>query len=191
MGEPHPQVVEDPTPAGGKGARIVVRPEDLEALDNLCTPSGAIARNAAVQLQAIQTKLAYVFAKPAQEHELSGNVTIRVECAIPTRASIVAPQHLVSDGAEKTAERVDSPIRGHYVNSPTSSGLANEPEPIADPEGDPLDPDDTRARAMLAPSVIEAGRLKGAPDNRTADQRREDARIEWRADQAKLRGGRP
>lgn len=120
---------------------------------------GKRKRGAGFQIAAIRLMTDHTLPKPAQEHELSGSVTINVQCAIPTKG---APQHLVNVTPEKEAERVDSPIRGRYVNS------SAEPQDVVDP--------------MRLPSVIEDGKLVGAPDNRTRDERRDAERAAWLAD---------
>jgi len=129
---------------------------------------GKRRRGAGFQIAAIRLMAEHTLRKPAQEHELSGNVTIRVECAIPTRAAVVPPQHLVEEVAEKEAERVDSPIRGRYVNSLPA------PQDVVESE-----------------LVHEAGRLVGSPDKRSVEERRQAARQEWADEQAALREAKP
>ena len=137
-------------------------------------------RNSRAILGAIRTKMEWGHAKPAQEHELSGNVVIRVECAIPTRAQ--AKALLVANvgtlEAVETAElqpnQGQSPIMALMSTKETAAEQAIQSAVPAD-----ISP-------MLLPSVIEDGKLIGDPDCRTAEQRRADERAAWRAEQSML-----
>ena len=146
-------------------------------------------RNAVAVLGAIRTKMEYAYAKPKQETELSGSVTIVVQSPLvgapgsrsQAKAFPVANVGTMAaiETAEGQANQVQRPITAIMSTTETAESRAIPQASSAD-----IDP-------ILAPSVMEADRLAGAPDNRSAEQRREDARIEWQADQAKLRGGRP
>lgn len=177
---------------------ILPNADDIKEFNDLCAGRN-LGRNSSVQLAALRTKFEYVLPRPKQEHELSGQVTIVVRSEMPSRKQAKAlPVATVDEEVlclqqrpitanmstrESGENPTDSRIRVDYVTS--------DPDPITDPEGDPLDPDEERANPLLAPSRHEDGRLLGQPDTRTPEQRRHDEREAWRAEQAALADKRP
>jgi hypothetical protein len=132
---------------------------------------GKRKRGAGFQIAAIRLMAEHTLPKPEQRHELSGNVTITVECAIPTRAS--QAQHLVVEASQERLQERQGLVIPSYVTNTISSGLTNEPEPISDPEP-PMIHEDGRLRADSSVAL-------------TAEERRAKARDEWQAEQAELR----
>lgn len=115
-------------------------------------------RNAIAILGAIRAKLEWGYAKPKQETELSGTVSITVVSPIPSRQSRSIPAAIVEMPDELEACAVPETV---------------ETTAIVDP--------------MLLPSLREAYRLGPPEPQLTAEERREAARDAWLADNAARR----
>lgn len=159
-------------------------------------------RNAGVSLSALRLKMEYGYSKPAQEHELSGSVTIVVTSPLlgSPGSGVKAKALPVATMDAQALSLQQGPITANMstresaeIRAQSQSGLdyvTTDPDPITDPEGDPLDPDEERPfDPMTAPSIIEAGKLIATDDaTMTAGQRRAKARDDWKAEQAALNG---
>lgn len=154
---------------------------------------GVVRRNSATTVNATRTILEWGYARPKQETELSGNVTITVASPLPGRigsgreakvlpVATSEPQVLCLQQGPITANMSTA----ESVENPTLLEVGND---YVAPRVSAFDRRFPIVDAMLAPSVIEAGRLTSQPDERTPEQRRHDDREAWRAEQDAQRNG--
>jgi hypothetical protein len=148
----------------------------LDKLNELAAGVG-LTRNAGVILGALRTKAEFAYAKPAQEHELKGNVAITVSCAFPTREALEQAKVLpVANGEPQVLSLQQGPITYIRSTEKDENGDAFEPAVMAQ---------DVIVNLMEQPSLIKAGRLVADPStSMTAEQRRDKARADWLADTA-------
>jgi hypothetical protein len=132
----------------------------------------AIGRHVSSRLLALRLKLEYALARPKQETELSGNVTIIVTSPLPGRIGGSQAKVLAdATGSEESAERRHSPIM-------TIMSTEKSPETVDIPSG----PDIT-----LTPSLHRAGALRADPRaGMTPEQRRAAERDAWQAERAAM-----
>lgn len=139
-------------------------------------------RNAVAVLGAIRTKMEYAYAKPAQEHELTGSVTIVVQSPLPGvigKAKAIGAKVGDPRTLDTTSTRISSERRDNQGQRPIMANMSTEENAAMAGES----PDGSTAfNPLTAPTVHRVGRLLGAPDTRTADQRRADERAAWLAD---------
>lgn len=142
----------------------------MDKLNELARGEG-LTRNSGVTLGALKAKLDHGYAKPAQEHELSGSVTIQV----------VSPLMGAPGSARQAKVTMSADLEPQVLSLQQGLITPNMSTEIGD-SGAVID------SAITAEVVIEAGRL-GPPEPRlTVEERRAATRDEWKREQAALRG---
>jgi hypothetical protein len=140
---------------------------------------GKVKRGAMPIIQANRTMLEWTVPRPAQAHELSGSVTIRVESPL-----FGAP------GSSIQAKVLSVATRDAEVLCSQQGPITHIPSTEIDENGDAsmsavmaLDVTSTEFDPLTAPTIIESGRLVAAPIL-TAEERRSAERDAWLADKA-------
>jgi hypothetical protein len=132
----------------------------------------AIGRHVSSRLLALRLKLEYALARPKQETELSGNVTIIVTSPLPGRIGGGQAKALAdATGSGESSEGRQSPIIAI-----TSTKESAETQAISE-----------RPDILLTPSLHRAGALRADPNaGMTPEQRRAAERDAWQAERAAM-----